>query len=132
MENKNVIITLPESLWEKIVSGEKKIEVRKNAPKGEFDVTKVYVIIKGTDIVAGYFTLNDIIICDSVWWFYTMYEKQIGVPFEWLLKYAGGLYKKLYGWRVGKIKCLEKLNLFRSDFGLKSNPQSFVYTEKDN
>lgn len=131
MENKNVIITLPKSLWEKIASGEKKVEVRKNAPNVKFRVTKIYVIIKGTDIVAGYFTLKDIISCKNMWWFYYTYKKQIGVPFEWLQKYVGSPDKRFYGWEIGKVKCFKKMTLYRSYFGVKSNPQSFAYTEEN-
>lgn len=126
---KNMIITLPKFLWESIVKGEKRFEIRKNLPMFfSTCCSKCYVIIKGTDLVAGYFTIS----C-----FYSqIYKKEdcsliakvACVPDEWVSKYLKES-KRFWAWHIEKVFVFKEQISAKSVFSIKSNPQSYVYTD---
>ena len=121
----DIAITLPRKLWDKIVAGEKTIELRKSMPK-DFDIAEdwCYVIEKGTGRVLGRMSLkfcharNDDFIR-------TLVQKDAGVPCEWIEKYYKG-HAFMCLWH---ITChLEfKYDIGIGFLGLHSAPQSFVY-----
>lgn len=124
-----MIITLPKFLWESIVKGEKRYEIRKNLPQFfSTNDSKCYVVIKGTDIVAGYFSIS----C-----FYSqIYKKedcsQIAkvacVPDEWISKYLKES-KRFWAWHIAEVCVFKEQISAKRVFSIKSNPQSYVYTD---
>lgn len=124
----DIAITLPKSLWDKIVSGKKTIELRKNFPKSfDVDVDKVYVILKGTPWIVGFFYVR------SFEWFYARsvrdFEQilaQISVPRQWIVNYVG-YSSAVYLWHIRYVHAFT--NALDRDvvWNMYSNPQSFVY-----
>lgn len=124
----DIVITLPISLWKKIVSGEKSIELRKNFPK-EFDVNtdRVYVILKGSKLIAGYFKVRcfESFNAENESAFDTILD-EVSVPKQWIIEYVGNK-KTLYLWRIGDVVEFRHSIDRRYYWMIQSNPQSFVY-----
>lgn len=124
----DIAITLPSALWDKIVSGDKTIELRKNFPKNfDVDVDKVYVILKGTTQIAGFFYVN------SFEWFYAKSVRdfvpilhKISVPRQWVINYVG-YSSAVYLWHIREVYTFPR-PLDRSVvWNMYTNPQSFFY-----
>lgn len=120
----NILITLPKHLVEKIISGEKKIEVRKCLPKEmKLGVDGFFVVEKGTDNIRCWCRVYDIastfVDSHSVSWI----AERACVSEEYLEKYANG--RKLFLWKIGKIKKFD--NLKRDSLLIDKNPQQFSY-----
>lgn len=124
----DIVITLHQDLWKKIVSGEKSIELRKNFPK-EFDVNtdRVYVILKGTKLIAGYFrvTCFEGFYAESISDFSPILDK-ISVPKQWIIGYVG-YSSMVYLWHIGNVFEFGKPINRDYYWKMQSNPQSFVY-----
>lgn len=124
----DIAITLPLDLWKKIVSGEKSIELRKNFPK-DFDVNtdRVYVIRKGTKLIAGYFRVIsfEAVSAERIKYFGPILDK-ISVPRQWILKYVG-YSSMVYLWHIGDVVQFSKPINRDYYWKMQSNPQSFVY-----
>ena len=119
----NVVITLPRDLINKILTGEKKFEMRKSCPYRLRNGDGVFVIEKGTDIVRCFFVVDSIISMDSCKAF--PWAPDLGVSFQYVEDYCKSA-RRIYMWEIGEIRQLT--NYSRALLGLKSNPQSFVYT----
>lgn len=127
----NIILSIHPKWAQKIYSGEKTIEWRKNYPTIRFPGQKVY-IYETTPIcrVTGYFTLTIPIEIDAKNIrpkIDSVYVEKGCVPPEDLKKYQCKR-KAVYGWPVTEpvqFECPKEL----SDFGLKRPPQSWQYTE---
>lgn len=124
----DIAITLPNSLWDKIVSGKKTIELRKNFPKFfDVDVDKVFVILKGTPQIVGFFYVR------SFEWTYAkglLDDKsillKISVPRQWIANYIGDIHV-VYLWHIREVYTFPR-PLDRSIvWNMYTNPQSFVY-----
>lgn len=122
----DIAITLPKKLWEKIVSGEKVCELRKECPRRfTMGSNVVYVILKGTKDVVGYFTIlsmspvriNDAVRCKNL----------ICADAGWIAKYLDYGNQKGYLWIVGDVNVFFPHSKNIVDLHLKSNPQSFCY-----
>lgn len=120
-----VLMSMKPQWWEKILAGEKLLEIRKSAPKGGAGEPEpwpllVLVYVSGTGAVQGQFS------CEG--WVKTNYlqflERLSCVPLEDLEKYAGGPGKKLCGW---VIKSAEKFDTPSplAEFGLDRPPMSW-------
>ena len=124
----DIAITLPLDLWKKIVSGEKSIELRKNFPK-EFNVKtdRVYVILKGTTRIAGYFMVSsfEAFYAESINDLYPILYK-IAVPKQWIIGYIG-YSSMVYFWHIRYVNPFVNLVDRRSVWHLKTNPQSYFY-----
>ena len=124
----DIAITLPLDLWKKIVSGEKSIELRKNFPK-EFNVktNRVYVILKGTTRIAGYFMVSsfEAFYAESINDLYPILNK-IAVPKQWIIGYIG-YSSMVYFWHIRSVvvypKYIDRIYYWK----MQTNPQSFVY-----
>lgn len=120
----NVLITLPKELIDKIISGEKKFEMRKCLPRlmnlGE---DGFFVVEKGTDEIRCWCRVDNVnetyIDHYSIDW----YVSRLCVPAEYVEKYANG--KKVYLWEIGKVKVLQ--DLVRDSLFVDKNPQQFAY-----
>lgn len=124
----DIAITLPKSLWEKIVSGEKQIELRKNFPRDfNVNVDKVYVCLKGTEFIAGFFKVLSFapMLADCVCAYHDIPPK-IAVPIKWIDNYVKNS-SWVYLWYIDDVVSFDGNGCYRSIFNLKKNPQSFVY-----
>lgn len=124
----DIAITLPMSLWKKIVSGEKIIELRKNFPIDfNVNVDKVYVCLKGSEFIVGYFMVSSFQRCtsDHVCTSHELTLK-IAVPIKWIYNYVT---KKswVYLWYIGGVFVFKGNGVHRSLFLIDKNPQSFIY-----
>lgn len=124
----NVVITLPVNLIAEILEGRKKFEIRSRIPL-KFDNYKdvVYVVQKGTKKVVLYFTIA------KIFGYYNLNSdadfvaSRAAVPTGWLKSYAAGK-TKIYAWVIGCWCKLTDCSEVYQHLGIKSNPQSFVYT----
>ena len=122
----DIAITLPKELWKRIVSGEKGFEIRKECPKRfTLGSNVVYIILKGTKDVVGYFTvlsmspvrINDAVRCNNL----------ICTDAGWIAKYLDYGNQTGYLWKVGDVNVFFPHSKNIVDLHLKSNPQSFCY-----
>ena len=118
----NILITLPKNLLDKIISGEKKFEMRKCLPK-YMNICEdgFFVVEKGTDDVRCWCRVDEVretyIDHNIAGWF----APRLCVSEEYIEKYG----KKVYLWRIGKVIALECLK--RDSLIVDRNPQQFAY-----
>jgi predicted transcriptional regulator len=120
----NILITLPKHLIDKILSGEKKYEMRKCLPKHmKIGEDGFFVVEKGTDDVRCWCRVDEVretyIDHYSAGWF----APRLCVSEEYIEKYANS--KKVYLWKIGKVVKLQ--DLCRDSLYVDKNPQSFAY-----
>lgn len=127
----NIIITLPMKLWERIMTGEKTIELRKDTPRNFNCATdKCYVILKGTDILAGWIYLDSIKTYPKTEPITADIETRVTVSRSWIDNYLA----KADSYSLWYIRNHEKsydLESARQLFCIRSNPQSYIYTNVD-
>lgn len=123
----DIVITLPAKLWQKIVSGEKGVEVRKCLPKHIVpENSRVFVIEKGTTRVVGWFRYMGFA---KSWYPDIMWEKygdSIGVTRDWFMKYVEGKLP-FYLWKIGEVHCYKYDYIDLRLLGVRKNPQCFAY-----
>ncbi len=124
----HVIITLPFHLWEEIVAGRKLFELRKSIPRIHPFSGRVYVVIKGTSIVPGYFTLSGIVGSDDTDYLWDYCAGRLGISKEWYQHYASTMRHCLYAWEIDSVYEYNWQVNVMVDLGIERNPQSFVYT----
>ena len=121
----NILITLPKYLIEKIMSGEKKFEMRKCLPKNmKIGDDGFFVVEKGTDDVRCWCRVDNAFETDINYYSPKLLASQLCVPEEYIKKYANS--KKVYLWEIGKVvkfECLKRDSLF-----VDRNPQQFAYS----
>ena len=126
---KDIVITLPERIWYCICSGGKKIELRKRIPE-EFDInfSKVWVIRKGSSQIMGYFNIESF--REDQEYMKRIVDIAIAavVSVEFVRSYYQG-YKKACIWNIGPVYKSDMLYDRYAMFGMKHNPQSFVYVD---
>jgi predicted transcriptional regulator len=131
---KKILLSLHQEWWEKMLTGEKDIEVRKTAPQEK--LCKEYwvlVYVTGGVGVVGEFTcrhFHSIRVTPTI-------QKTIGLQ-GWdleshscltarhLHEYARGRLKPLWGWQVEHVKAYPEPKQL-SDYGVKRPPQSWMY-----
>ena len=117
-----VLMSMKPEWWEKILDGEKTLEIRKTHPQNErleWPVT-VLVYVSGTGAVQGQF------LCPGEVSYRTMQdlEEMSCVPREDLLKYAKG--RRLSGWIVQSPEKFDAPSPL-AEFGLDRPPMSWQY-----
>lgn len=122
----NILITLPKELIRKIISGEKKFEMRKSMPRlMKLGEDGFFVVEKGTDEIRCWCRVDKInetyIDHYSIDW----YISKLCVPAEYIEKYVNG--KKVYLWQIGKVVKLQ--DLCRNSLFVDKNPQQFAYCQ---
>lgn len=125
----DIVITLPKNLIEKILSGEKTVEVRTRRPI-QFDLYKdiVYVVQKGTRHVVMNFTIEQFVDVDQAGLLFLYNEGNVGVDLDWLMKYAAN--KKTFSiWYIGNVTSIDKIHLYLEEFSIKVAPQSYTYVK---
>ena len=124
---KAVLMSIKPEWWERILSGEKTMEIRKSAPQSKdgrrftWPLT-VLVYVSGTGEIQGQFT--------SPGWIKTnlleMLPEQSCVPLENLREYAKG--GSLYGWMVKNPERFDTPSLL-AELGLERPPMSWQFVE---
>ena len=121
----NVLITLPKHLIEKIISGEKKFEMRKCLPKNmKLGEDGFFIVEKGTDEVRCWCRVDSVIEMNMNEWLSEYYSKDLCVTPQFILDYAP-VGTKVYLWQIGKINVLRVL--CRDSLFVDKNPQQFAY-----
>lgn len=122
----NILITLPKHLIEKIISGEKKYEMRKCLPKNmKIGEDGFFVVEKGTDKVRCWCRVDAILMpATANEWFADEYAKDLCVSPQFVKDYApAGTTVNL--WEIGKKKVF--CDLKRDSLLVGRNPQQFAY-----
>lgn len=120
----NILITLPKILLDKILSGEKKFEMRKCLPKNmRLGEDGFFVVEKGTDEVRCWCRVDAV--CETYIDHYSAawFVSRLCVPVEYIEKYANS--EKVYLWKIGKVVKLQ--DLCRDSLYVDKNPQQFAY-----
>lgn len=134
-ENREIILSLHPEWWEKILRGEKRLEIRRNRPKDSAPFTVMVYITGGVGIVGQF-------VCDC------FYEITPGVPLPvwvvppddkgtpYILEKASCLTRKqledyaagetLWGWHITDVMEYDR-TLSLGDLGIKYAPQSWRY-----
>jgi len=120
----NILITLPRELLEKIISGDKRVEMRKSKPKmmniGE---DGFFVVEKGTDEVRCWCRVDKVIETYLDHYSADWYASRLCVSEDYMERYANR--KKVYLWEIGKV--IELQDLTRGSLFVEKNPQQFAY-----
>lgn len=120
----NILITLPKDLIEKIISGEKTYEMRKNQPKHwKIGVDGFFVVEKGTDKIRCWCRVDGVWATNIDNYIMDWFENRLCVSKEYIEKYAGG--QQVYLWKIGKVVTLQ--NFKRDTLICDKNPQQFAY-----
>lgn len=126
-----LVLTMRKQYWDKIVEGEKDIEVRKTIPTKmqaliqREGFARCYVYVGGeVQRVVGFFD------CDRVYWSDKPGQIQqigkTGMTAKELAKYGTGRGGRLYGWHISRfVKYKKRLPL--SVFGMEYPPQTWSY-----
>lgn len=127
----NVIITLPVNLIAEILEGRKQYEIRTKIP-ANFKINRdvVYVVQKGTQKVVLYFTIIKFIQNLDLQKNARGIAKKAAILTGWLKTYAEGK-DKIHAWVIGCYCKLTDCSEVYQQLNIKSNPQSYVYTECD-
>lgn len=124
---KGILLSIKREWWEKILSGEKTMEIRKSAPttkKGIQWPVRVLCYISGTGEIQGEFMCHGWVKTNLV----AAMAKQSCVPVEELEKYADE--KSLYGWIVQEPRAYQE-GIPLSALGMDKPPMSWCYLEMD-
>ena len=127
----NIVITLPVNLIAEILEGRKVYEIRSKIPT-DFKINRdvVYVVQKGTQKVVLYFTIVKFITDLDLNKNARNIAKKAAILTGWLKTYAEGK-DKIHAWVIGCYCKLTDCSLVYQQLGIKTNPQSFIYTECD-
>lgn len=121
----NVLITLPKNLIEKIISGEKKYEMRKCLPKNmKIGEDGFFVVEKGTDEVKCWCRVDKCLGGFMTELAVIQYAHDLCVSPQFILDYAP-VGTKVYLWQIGKVMALQDLT--RGSLFVDKNPQQFAY-----
>lgn len=121
----DVLITLPKALIEKILSGEKTIEMRKRFPTelrpGQ---DGFFVVEKGTINVHCYCKVGRVLETAMAPEIAREYKDRVCVDEDYFLKYAPcGTY--VYFWFISRVRPLIDITTY--DLEIVRNPQSYTY-----
>lgn len=122
-----VLLSIKPEWWEKILAGEKDLEIRKTAPRAGAGGPEpwpllVLAYVSGTGAVLGQFLCMGWVKSNC----FRYLASRSCVPAEDLEKYAGG--KSLYGWIVGEAEEYGTPSPL-AEFGLTRPPMSWQYIE---
>lgn len=123
----NILITLPKHLLDKILSGEKKYEMRKSLPKKmKIGEDGFFVVEKGTDNVRCWCRVDSVIHTGMNAYVAERFSDELCVTPEFILNYAP-VGKDVCLWQIGKV--VELRDLCRDSLGIDKNPQQFAYCQ---
>lgn len=120
----NILITLPKRLIDKILSREKRFEMRKCLPKNmRLGVDGFFVVEKGTNKVVCWCRVDIVYRTYIDHYSADWLAYRLCVPYEYIVKYANG--KGVWLWEISKVIKLQDLS--RSALMIDKNPQQFAY-----
>lgn len=120
----NILITLPKNLIEKIISGQKKFEMRKCLPKHmKIGKDGFFVVEKGTNNIRCWCRVDEVRETYIDHYSASWLSSNLCVPEEYIEKYANS--KKIYLWKIGKIIALKDYE--RNWLYVYKNPQQYAY-----
>lgn len=120
----NILITLPKHLIDKILSREKKFEMRKCLPNNmRLGVDGFFVVEKGTDNVRCWCRVDAVMMTFIDHYSAEWFSYRLCVSYEYIVKYANS--KEVYLWKIGKV--IELQDLCRDSLMVDKNPQQFAY-----
>jgi len=139
--SKSVLISIKPEWVEKILSGEKTLELRKNEPQEVDFPFKCYIYCTtskaAADVkpelkamfgkVVGEFSCDDMV-QDCAGAFSSIAERMSCVSKKDIKKYAAG--KNVVGWHIANVKAYDEPKALK-DFGLSKAPQSWGYVEDE-
>lgn len=123
----DIAITLPKDLWLKIVSGDKKVEMRTwDLPK-HFDMKldSIYVVIKGTRKVVGRFKVEGVKRYCTPWVAWDKLGDGLGVSYQWFIKYWGTHFMMIF-FMIGNCRVLS----CRENIEVSFAPQKYIIIDK--
>lgn len=121
----NVLITLPKHLIAKIISGDKRYEMRKCLPKNMIiGKDGFFAVEKGTDEVRCWCRVDRCIEVIMTAIAAVQYAGVLGVSPQFILDYAP-VGTKVYLWEIGKVNKTQ--DLCRGSLFVDKNPQQFAY-----
>ncbi len=121
-----IILSLQGQWWEKMLAGEKILEIRKTAPAEKNREYRVLVYVAGCGSVCGEFTCTDFLKIRMFPKLPETYEKQSCLTGGQIREYAGGHKQHLWGWAVTGVEEYYTPHPLRL-YGLKKPPQSWCY-----
>lgn len=116
-----VILSLHQKWWQKMVTGEKVLELRKTKPRCTAPF-RVLVYVTGGVGIAGEFVCPEVLEIKN----FREAERKSMVPARDIHNYATGGRSKVYGWGVSAVREYEK-PLPLATLGIKRAPQSWQY-----
>lgn len=125
---KHAIITLSLHQWREILAGRKLFVLRKSIPRIHPFSGRVYIVIKGTSVVPGYFTLSGIVGSDDTDYLWEYCAGNLGMTEGEYQLYASTMSKCLYAWEIDSVYEYNWALNIKADLGIERNPQSFVTT----
>lgn len=123
----DIAITLPAHLIELIMTGKKRIEIRKNMPrKFNCKFNRVYICKKGTRNVVGYFTVKQFERTQNYYGAWEKYSTLMGIDYNYYQHYVTNS-RCIYLWHIKDV-CLY-LPMINTELllGTLNNPQSYCY-----
>lgn len=121
----NILITLSKNLVEKIISGEKKYEMRKSLPKNMIlGEDGFFVVEKGTDNVRCWCRVDSVINTGMNAYVAEIFSKDLCVTPRFILDYAP-VGKDVCLWQIGKV--IELQDVCRNSLCVDINPQQYAY-----
>lgn len=119
-----VILSLHQKWWQKMVMGEKVLELRKTKPQCMAPF-RVLVYVTGGVGIVGEFVCPEVLEIKN----FEEAEKKSRVPAHDIQNYATGSRNKVYGWEVSAVREYEK-PLVLVALGIKRAPQSWQYIKR--
>ena len=118
-----IVLSIHFKWFQKIVTGEKTIELRKTIPHEGMPFKVIMLVtgygaILGEFICRGYETHKDL----------SMFVKESCVSESEIRKYAAG--NEVYGWKISDVKVYKGKIISNKSLGIKRSPQSWQYLRK--
>ena len=116
-----VILSLHQKWWQKMVAGEKVLELRKSKPQCKAPF-RVLVYITGGVGIVGEFICPEVLEVKN----FEEAEKKSRVPAHDIHNYAADSRRKVYGWEITAVKEYTR-TVTLGELGIKRAPQSWQY-----
>lgn len=132
---KTILLSLHQKWWDKILTGEKVLEIRKTHPSEKYSKYKVIVYVTGGVGVVGEFICDEFLKVRTIPDFplfvgvdnLHLYESSCLTKGD-LQKYSKGSPKPLWAWHISHVKDYGFPRPL-SEYGIKRPPMSWMYIE---
>lgn len=116
-----VILSLHQKWWQKMVAGEKVLELRKTKPQCKAPF-RVLVYVTGGVGIVGEFICPEVLEIKN----FEEAERKSKVPAHDIHNYAAGSRNKVHGWEITAVKEYPR-TVTLEELGMKRAPQSWQY-----